>query len=116
MRMSIVKYGVAGILLVTAAFTYWHADPSAFVVQISGTVQVQRTGSSPVNATVGLSLVPGDKVIVGASSKAVLLYKTGRMQTTSQTLTIEDAQRDKPGGLFNQTVTTLVQVATTNAR
>jgi hypothetical protein len=116
MRMSIVKYGVAAILLVTAAFTYWHADPSAVLVQISGTVQVQRTGASPVNATVGLSLVPGDKVIIGASSKAVLLYKTGRMQTASQTLTIEDAQRDKPGGLFNQTVTTLVQVATTNAR
>ena len=116
MRISIVKYGTAVIILATAAFTYWRAEPSAVVVQISGAVQVQRTGSAPVKATVGLSLVPGDKVIIGNSSKAVLLYKTGRMQTTSESVTIEDAQRDKPGGLFNQTVTTLVQVATTNAR
>jgi hypothetical protein len=116
MRMSIVKYGAAVIILATAAFTYWRAEPSAVVVQISGAVQVQRTGSAPLKATVGLSLLPGDKVIVGNSSKAVLLYKTGRMQTTSESVTIEDAQREKPGGLFNQTVTTLVQVATTNAR
>ena len=117
MRMSIVKYGAALLVLATTAFTSWHAEPSAVVVQISGAVQVQRSGqTAPVKATVGLSLLPGDKVIVGSSSKAVLLYKTGRMQTTSETVTIEDAQRDKPGGLFNQTVTTLVQVATTNAR
>jgi hypothetical protein len=117
MRMSIVKYGVAAIFLATTAFSHWLAEPSAVVVQVSGAVQVQRTGpGAPVKATVGLSLVPGDKVIVGSSSKAVLLYKTGRMQTTSESVTIEDAQREKPGGLFNQTVTTLVQVATTNAR
>ena len=117
MRMSIMKYGAVVVVAATAAFTHWRAEPSAVVVQISGAVQVQRTGQSSVaKASVGQSLLPGDKVIIGTSSKVVLLYKTGRMQTTSETLTIEDTQREKPGGLFNQTVTTLVQVATTNAR
>lgn len=102
--------------IVSAAFFRWSADPSAVVVQISGGVQVQRSAGGSVPATVGLSLMPGDKVVIGSGGKAVLLYKTGKMQTTSQTVTIADAQRDKPGGLFNQTVTTLTQVATTNAR
>jgi hypothetical protein len=116
-----MRKGSWGLLLVlvtltSAAFVRWSADPSAVVVQISGGVQVQRAGSAPAPAAVGLGLMPGDKVIIAAGGKAVLLYKTGKMTTTSQSVTIEDAQRDKPGGLFNQTVTTLAQVATTNAR
>lgn len=118
MRKGIAKLSlVAAALLTTVAFVRFSADPSAVVVQITGGVQVQRSGQgAPVAANVGQSLMPGDKVIVTTGAKAVLLYKTGKMQTTSQSVTIGDAQRDKPGGLFNQTVTTLAQVATTNAR
>lgn len=117
MRNGSSKLGALLLAFVaSAAFIRWSADPSAVVVQISGGVQVQRAGGAAVPAAVGLSLMPGDRVVIGAGGKAVLLYKTGRMQTTSQTVTIADAQRDKPGGLFNQTVTTLAQVATTNAR
>ena len=118
MRNGSWKLGVLMLaVLVSAAFYRWSADPSAVVVQITGGVQVQRVGkTASVPATVGLSLMPGDKVVVAAGGKAVLLYKTGKMQPVSQTTTIEDAQRDKPGGLFNQTVSTLTQVATTNAR
>ena len=57
-------------------------------------------------------LIDGKMLARTILEEAVLLYKTGKMQTTSQSVTIEDAQRDKPGGLFNQTVTTLAQVAT----
>lgn len=117
MRKGMVKFGVALLVLATAAFVRFSADPSAVVVQITGGVQVQRSGqASAVPATVGLSLLPGDKVIVGSGAKAMLLYKTGKMVPLSQSTTIEDAQRDQPGGLFKQTVTTLAQVATTNAR
>lgn len=118
MRNGSWKLGVIALaMIVSAAFVRWSADPSAVVVQISGGVQVQRSGqASAVPASVGLSLMPGDKVIVAAGAKAVLLYKTGKMQTASQTMTIDDAQREKAGGLFTQTVTTLAQVATTNAR
>lgn len=117
MHKGIVKLSlVVAALLTTVAFVRMSADPSAVVVQITGGVQVQRSGGAPVAANVGQSLMPGDKVIVGSGAKAVLLYKTGKMLTTSQTMTVADAQRDKPGGLFNQTVTTLAQVATTNAR
>ncbi|HUP89652.1 MAG TPA: hypothetical protein VM100_09885 [Longimicrobiales bacterium] len=117
MRKGLMKLGVVMLAVTTAAFVRWSADPSAVVVQISGGVQVQRVGqSAAVPASVGLSLVPGDKVIVGSGAKATLLYKTGKMVPVSANTTIEDAQRDQPGGLFKQTVTTLAQVATTNAR
>lgn len=118
MRNGSLKLGVLLLtVFVSAAFYRWSADPSAVVVQISGGVQVQRSGqAASVPAAVGLSLMPGDRVVIGASGKAVLLYKTGKMQPVTQTTTIADAQRDKPGGLFNQTVNTLTQVATTNAR
>src|SRR5512146_2997427 len=116
MRKGIVKLGFALLVLLLPAFAYWSAEPSAVVVQVSGAVQVQRAGQAAVPAAVGLSLMPGDKVILAGGAKAVVLYKTGKMQTTSQSFTVEDAQRDKPGGLFSQTVTTLAQVATTNAR
>jgi hypothetical protein len=118
MRNGSWKLGVLVLAtIVSAAFVRWSADPSAVVVQVTGGVQIQRAGqSSAVPASVGLSLMPGDKVVVNAGAKATLLYKTGKMLTTTTTVTIEDAQRDKPGGLFNQTVTTLAQVATTNAR
>ena len=118
MRKGSWRLGVLALMImVSGAFVRWSADPSAVVVQISGGVQIQRAGqSAPVAATVGLSLLPGDKVIVGSGAKATLLYKTGKMVPLSATTTIEDAQRDQPGGLFKQTVTTLAQVATTNAR
>lgn len=118
MRNNILKSGMLLIvLLVAAAFAHISADPAAVVVQISGSVQIQRAGQgATAPATVGASLMSGDKVVVGSGAKAVLLYKTGKMVPTSTTVTIADAQRDKPGGLFNQTVSTLTQVATTNAR
>ena len=118
MRKGLMKSGLLLIvLMVAAAFARFSADPAAVVVQVNGTVQIQRAGQSAVApATVGASLMAGDKVVIGNGAKAVLLYKTGKMVPTSATVTIADAQRDKPGGLFNQTVTTLTQVATTNAR
>ena len=117
MRNGSWKLGVLVLaFMASAAFIRWSADPSAVLVQVTGSVQVQRVGQGAgVPASVGLNLMAGDKVIIN-SGKAVLLYKTGKMQTASQTLTIEDAQRDKAGGIFSQTVTTLAQVATTNAR
>ena len=117
MRNGSWKLGVLVLaILVGGAFVRWSADPSAVVVQITGGVQIQRAGANPVAATVGASLVPGDKVIIGSGAKATLLYKTGKMVPVSANTTIEDAQRDQPGNLFKQTVTTLAQVATTNAR
>jgi hypothetical protein len=118
MAKGSLKFSVLLItVFVSAAFFRWSADPSAVVVSVSGGVQVQRAGQSAATAAaVGLSLMPGDKVIVGNGAKATLLYKTGKMLATTASVTIEDAQRDKPGGLFSQTVTTIAQVATTNAR
>jgi hypothetical protein len=118
MRKEWVKYAMLLILVaMTAAFAHFSAEPAAVIVQVNGAVQIQRAGGSATTAaTVGASLHAGDKVVVANGAKAVLLYKTGKMVPASTTVTIADAQRDKPGGLFTQTVTTLAQVATTNAR
>ena len=113
-----MRYAMLVVLVaVTAAFARVIAEPAAVLVQINGAVQIQRAGKTATTpATVGTSLMPGDKVVVANGAKAVLLYKTGKMVPASATVTIADAQRDKAGGLFEQTVTTLAQVATTNAR
>jgi hypothetical protein len=118
MRNRWTKPGLlAAAILTLAGFAHFKADPAAVVVQVNGAVQIQRGGQgAPTPATVGASLNAGDKVVIGSGAKAVLLYKTGKMVPATSTVTIADAQRDKPGGLFNQTVTTLAQVATTNAR
>jgi hypothetical protein len=118
MRNGSWKLGVLMLAVFAgAAFSRWSADPAAVVVQTTGGVQVQRSGkTASVPAAVGVSLMAGDRIIIASGGKVVLLYKTGKMQPVSQTITIEDALRDKPGGLFEQTVSTLAQVATTNAR
>ena len=118
MRKQVMMMGMLVVVAMSAAaFTHYSADPAAVVVQINGAVTIQRAGqTAAAPATIGASLMAGDKVVVGSGAKAVLLYKTGKMVPATSTVTIEDAQRDKPGGLFNQTVTTLAQVATTNAR
>jgi hypothetical protein len=118
MRNGLIRSGMLLLVVLSAAaFAHFSKDPAAVIVQVNGSVQIQRVGqSATAPATVGASLMAGDKVVIATGAKAVLLYKTGKMVPASATLTIEDAQRDQPGGLFKQTVGTLTQVATTNAR
>jgi hypothetical protein len=92
------------------------ADPVAVLVQMSGAVQVQHTGKAPASATIGMHLMPGDKVLVPAGGKAVLLYRTGKMQTATSEITVSDTKAAQSSGLFSRTVQTLSVVATTDAR
>ena len=93
------------------------ADPAAVLIQVSGSVQVQRTGESKgIPATIGISLNPGDKVVVGSGGKAVLMYKSGRMETAAADVTVAAPEARQPAGHFQQVVNTVAQVATTNAR
>ncbi|MBI4410257.1 MAG: hypothetical protein HY561_11145 [Gemmatimonadetes bacterium] len=93
------------------------ADPVAVLVQITGAVQVQKAGQrTPVAATPGMQLAPGDRVIVPAGGRAVLLHKSGKMETATTSVTIAEPQTRQSAGLFSQTVSTLTKVATTDAR
>lgn len=92
------------------------ADPAAVLVQMSGAVKVQHSGQAPASATIGMHLVSGDKLIVPQGGKAVLLYRTGKMQTATAPITISDTKAAQSAGLFSRTVQTLSVVATTDAR
>ena len=116
-RYQLSAVSLLGTVLVTAAFMSKLAEPAAVVVQVTGAVQVQRAvQGAPAAATVGLSLNAGDKVIVGSNGKATLLYKSGKMEPTSATVTIAEPAGQQSQGMFKQAVQTVAQVATTNAR
>lgn len=104
-------------VLVVGGWQRFAADPVAVIVQVSGTVQIQTAGgNSPFAATVGANLGAGDKLLVSNGARAVLLYKSGKMEPATSSLTITAPVNQAPAGRFEQTVKTLAQVATTNAR
>ena len=114
---------VAVLLCVLVVLVSWtrgprsSADPAAVLIQVSGSVQVQRTGQAKgVPATVGISLNPGDKIVIGNGGKAVLMYKSGKMETAAADVTVAEPETRQPAGHFQQVVNTVAQVATTNAR
>src|SRR5262245_24530021 len=93
------------------------ADPAAVVIQLSGAVQVQRAGRARgVPASIGISLNPGDKVVVPSGGRAVLMYKSGKIETAAANVTVAAVEAREPAGRFQQVVNTVAQVATTNAR
>jgi hypothetical protein len=111
---------LVSVLLSANAWTHTprvSADPAAVVVQLSGAVEVQRGGQGKgVPATIGVGLNAGDKVVVPSGGKAVLMYKSGKIESASASLTVAAPESRDPAGRFQQVVTTVAQVATTNAR
>jgi hypothetical protein len=108
---------VLALTLAAAAFAAAPPDPVALLVKFSGDVMVQRAESEEsVAGAVGLALVPGDQVVIGDGAEAMVLYKTGRMVKAAATVTIEAVETDEPSSLFTNTMRTLGQVATTDAR
>lgn len=108
---------VLSLVIVLAAFTRMLAEPAAVVIQLSGPVQVQRAGqAAPAPASVGFALNAGDKVILGAGAKAVLMHRTGKMEPISASTTITEPSSAQPQGMAKQALQTMAQVATTNAR
>ncbi|HET6762881.1 MAG TPA: hypothetical protein VFH27_04390, partial [Longimicrobiaceae bacterium] len=91
-------------------------DPVAVVVRLVGRVQVQRGAAAAKAAAVGMPLLPGDQVVVPAGGQAVVLYRTGRTQMLQQSARIAAPTAAQPNGVFRQTVRTLSQVASTDAR
>jgi hypothetical protein len=112
------------LLLAVTAFAWAAApapaaaavDPVAVMVRVTGRVQVQRGSAAAAEAKVGMQLLPGDQVVVPAGGQAVVLYRTGRTQTLAQSGRIAAPAAARPNGVFRQTVRTLGQVASTDAR
>jgi len=101
-------------LALLAAFT-WTREPAAVLVKVSGAVEVQKVTDEKVPGTVGLSLEPGDRVLVPSGGKAVLMYRTGKMETAAAAVTVAEPASGEPAGLYAQTARTITQVATTDA-
>src|SRR3954471_22568913 len=103
--------GVVMLAVVVSAFTFTRraVESVAVVVQVSGKVEIQRANAKPLSASVGLALMPGDKMVVPAGAKAVVMYKTGQMQTASAALTIAEPEKKEAGSLYSRTVNTITQ-------
>ena len=107
--------GLVILAVVTAAAHV--AEPVALLVKFQGDVQVQRVDAEEaVAGTIGMQLVPGDEVLVAQGAQAIVLYKTGRMVKAEATVKIEQPTESGESSLFANTVKTLGQVATTDAR
>lgn len=108
---------LALVLAAGVAYAAIPADPVALLVKFQGDVSVQRADTEEaVAGQVGMPLVPGDQVLVGDSSEAVVLYKTGRLVKAAANVTIEEVEAAEASSLFANTMRTLGQVATTDAR
>jgi hypothetical protein len=104
---------VTGPVLARALTT----DAVALLVKFQGDVAVERLdAAAAVGGEVGMTLHPGDRVLVSQGAEAVVLYRTGRLLKAASPVTIEDVSGEGASSLFTNTVRTLGQVATTDAR
>jgi len=108
---------VAMVTVLLSAFAYapQRAESVAVLVQFTGKVEIQRASAKPMPASVGLSLQPGDKVVVPSGGKAVVMYRTGQLQTAAASLTIAEPARKDQGALYERTLNTITRVASTDA-
>jgi hypothetical protein len=108
---------LAGLAAVALTGFRVQAEPVAVLAQVEGAVQVRpAAGGGTEAARVGRGLFPGDSVAIGSGGRAVLLYRTGRMQTTTQGVRIAEPREADSGTLYERTVRTIGQVATTDVR
>lgn len=92
------------------------SDPIAVVVRVTGNVRVQVGTAPPSPARPGLRLRAGDRLNVPTGAQAVLLYRTGRSQTVTQNIRVQAPRGATGAGVFQQTIRTLNEVSSTDAR
>lgn len=103
------------VVLVAAALAATPAaEPVAVMIKMTGKVEVEKAGKA-APATVGVSLAPGDRLLVPDGGKAVLMYRTGEIETATSTRTIAARESEQVGNVYRQTIQTIAQVATTDA-
>ena len=114
--MRAAMWLVSGVLAGAAVIAQAQGEPIAVVVRVTGAVQVQMGTARPTRATPGLRLRAGDRLTVPAGGQAVLLYRTGRSQTVTRSIQVQAPRGSASGGVFQQTLRTLNEVASTDAR
>jgi hypothetical protein len=114
--MRAAMWLAGGALAGAAVVAYAQTDPIAVIVRVTGAVQVHVGGARPTRATPGLRLRAGDRLTVPAGAQAVLLYRTGRSQTVTRSIQVLPPRGAAGGGVFQQTIRTLNEVAATDAR
>jgi hypothetical protein len=114
-RTVVVILGL--VLTAGAARAALSPEPVALLVKYRGDVRVERSGApEPLAGEVGLQLLAGDQLVVPTGGEAVVMYRTGRLVRAAASVTIEDVADAESSGLFANTMKTLGQVATTDAR
>lgn len=102
------------VVVVVALAATPAAEPVAVLIQLNGKVEIEKAGRAAA-AAVGASLEPGDRLLVPEGGKAVLMYRTGEMETATSTRTIAARQSEQVGNVYRQTMQTIAQVASTDA-
>jgi hypothetical protein len=118
MRVRAVWLAVVLCVMVAGGATALARDEAvALVVQLAGDVQVERAaGGGRGPARVGMPLLVGDEVTVAQGARAVLLHRSGRTETLTRSHRIAAPATREASSMFQQTMRTLAQVATTDAR
>lgn len=89
----------------------------AVIVRVTGAVRVAPPGrAAPRAAAVGMRVAAGERLVVPAGASAVLLYRSGRAQTVTRDTRITAPVDSAGPGVFRQTIRTLGEVASTDAR
>lgn len=114
-RSTIIAFAlVLGAGVAMAGMT---EDPVALLVKLQGGVTVERAGQPAAESgAVGMQLNVGDRVVVAEGGEAVVLYRSGKLVKAAAPVTIEQPAGTENSSLFANTVRTLGQVATTDAR
>ncbi|HYJ78141.1 MAG TPA: hypothetical protein VEW03_00865 [Longimicrobiaceae bacterium] len=89
----------------------------AVIVRLSGAVRVAPPGrAAPRAATVGMRVAAGERLVVPRGASAVLLYRSGRAETVTRDTRIAAPRDTAAPGVFRQTLRTLGEVSSTDAR
>ncbi|MFP3947218.1 MAG: hypothetical protein ACOC8K_00200 [Gemmatimonadota bacterium] len=105
---------VIGLFVLPGA-AWVQAAPTAVVIVVEGSVQVESGGAPPVEATVGTRLSTGDRVLPESGSRAVLIERGGNRIEVTEASTVRAPSSGGgaagDGDMFSRTVQVLGQVA-----
>lgn len=105
------------LLLATVLPAAAQREPLALLVRSEGSVRVLRgQPRRPVDAAPGVQLFAGDRLKVATGARVVLLHRSGRTETRTQSITLSPPRSQETSGIFTRTLRTLVQLASSDGR
>ncbi len=118
---AVLVAGLIPLLLAATAAEGGNDEPIAVLVKAEGEVQVAPEGGELHAGRVGDHLGAGYRVVPGADSRAVIVYRTGASQVVTEEATVRgDPAEEASGGggedMFSRTVGVLSRAADTDAR